>query len=71
MFDKAEVNIFSSDHGTIYIDLIEERGKIVKITRNISEFFGYNKAEIVDMNIDGFMPSIFGRCHNKFLGNFI
>mgnify|MGYP000888460380 FL=1 len=33
--------------------------------------FGYPKSEMVDMNIDGYMPSIFARCHDRFLCNFI
>lgn len=71
LFEKSEVDVFSSEHGTIYIDLIEERGKILKITRNVCSMFGYPKNEMMEMNIDGYMPSIFARCHDRFLCNFI
>jgi PAS domain S-box-containing protein len=71
LFEKTEVDVFNSEHGTIYIDLIEERGKIMKITRNVCDMFGYPKSEMVEMNIDGYMPSIFARSHDKFLLNFI
>lgn len=43
----------------------------MKITRNVCDLFGYPKNEMVEMNIDGYMPSIFARCHDRFLCNFI
>ena len=68
---KAEGDNISSDHGIIYIDLVEERGKIKKITRNICDFFGYAREDMVGFNINLFMPTIFGKNHAKFLSNFI
>ena len=43
---KAEGESISSDHGIIYIDLVEERGKIKRMTRNISDFFGYAREDM-------------------------
>jgi PAS domain S-box-containing protein len=51
--------------------LVQERGRIKKITRNISEFFGYAKEEMVGFNINLFMPSLYGKYHAQFLSNFI
>ena len=65
------MNVFSSEYGAIYIDLIEERGKIKKLTQNICDAYGYNKEDMVSFNINQFMPNIFGRFHAKFLSNFI
>ena len=50
---------------------MEERGKIKKITRNIGEFFGHAREDMVGFNINLFMPTIFGRNHARFLSNFI
>ena len=51
--------------------MIEERGKIKKLTQNICELFGYNKEDMIGYNINQFMPNIFGKHHAKFLSNFI
>jgi hypothetical protein len=42
-FHKTEVNIFSPEYGAIYIDLIEERGKIKKLSQNVCDLYGYSK----------------------------
>ena len=68
---KAEGESFPTESGIIYIDLVEERGKIRKITRNVSDFFGYAREDMVGFNINLFMPTIFGKNHAKFLSNFI
>ena len=51
--------------------MVEERGKIKKITRNVSDFFGYAREDMVGFNINLFMPTIFGKNHARFLSNFI
>ena len=68
---KSEGEVVSSDSGIIYIDLVEERGRVRKITNNIADFFGYAKEDIINSNINQFMPSMFGKAHGKFLSNFI
>lgn len=71
LMQKAEGEAVAEEQGIIYIDLVEERGRIRKITLAISEFFGYSKEDMVGFNINLFMPSLFGKCHAKFLSNFI
>lgn len=51
--------------------MVEERGKIKKITKNICEAFGHNYEDMVSYNINQFMPNIFSKYHHKFLINFI
>ncbi len=51
--------------------MVQERGRIKKITRNIAEFFGYGREEMVGFNINLFMPSMYGKYHAQFLSNFI
>jgi hypothetical protein len=71
IYQKLEVNVFGPENGAIYIDLIEERGKIKKMTKNISDIFGYSKEDMISYNINLFMPRLFGRYHARFLSNFI
>ena len=47
------------------------RGKIVNITNNLCKAFNHDKADMVNKNINHFMPRIFGRYHDKYLRNFI
>lgn len=35
LFEKEDQDIFSPEYGVIYIDLVEERGKIKKLTKNV------------------------------------
>lgn len=51
--------------------MVEERGKIKKLTKNICELYGHNYEDMVSFNINQFMPQIFGKHHHKFLTNFI
>ena len=71
IFDKNEDDIFKPEFGIIYIDLIEERGKIKKITKNLCKAFGYNIEDMVSFNINQFMPLLYGKHHHRFLANFI
>ena len=71
IYQKCEVNIFNPENGSIYIDLIEDRGKIKKITKNLTEVFGYSREDMISFNINLFMPRIYGRFHRRFLSNFI
>ena len=57
------------ESGIIYIDLVEERGKIRKITRSVSDFFGYAREDLVGFNINLFMQAIFSKNHARFLSN--
>ena len=68
---KAQGQAIGEEQGIIYIDLVEERGRIKKITLPISEFFGYSKEDMIGFNINLFMPSLFGKYHARFLSNFI
>ena len=68
---RAEGEAISEENGIIYIDLVEERGRIRKITRNISTFFGYAREDMLGFNINLFMPTLFGKYHARFLSNFI
>jgi hypothetical protein len=71
IYQKNEANIFSPEYGSIYIDLVEERGKILNLTSNICEAFGYSREEMIAFNIRRYMPTIFARHHDKFLSNFV
>jgi hypothetical protein len=65
------VDVFQPEYGTIQIDLVRARGKIVNITNNLCKGFNHDKSEMLNKNINNFMPKIFGRSHDKFLRNFI
>lgn len=41
--DKKEINVFSPEFGSIFIDLVEERGKIKNLTKNMCTIYGYPK----------------------------
>ena len=71
IFDKTDEDIFKPEYGVIYIDLIEERGKIQKVTKNLCKAFGYNIEDMISFNINQFMPRLYGKHHAKFLANFI
>jgi len=43
----------------------------VNITNNVCKGFGYDKSEMLNKNINNFMPRIFGRCHDKYLKKFV
>jgi hypothetical protein len=71
IYQKKEANIFNPEFGSIYIDLVEERGKILNITSNMCEAFGYTREEMIAFNIRRYMPTIFSRNHDRFLSNFV
>jgi hypothetical protein len=68
---RAEGEGVSEEKGIVYCDLIDERGKILKMTRNVPGYFGYAREEMVGFNINLFMPTLFGKYHGKFLSNFV
>jgi hypothetical protein len=50
---------------------VEEKGRIKNLTKNMCGLFGYPKEDMTSMNINQFMPRLFGYHHAKFLNNFI
>jgi hypothetical protein len=71
LIQKAEGENFDEEQGVIYIDLVDERGRIKKMTTPISQMFGFSKEDMLGFNIKGFMPATFGSHHEMFISNFI
>jgi len=53
------------------MDLVNNPGKILCITKNVCQILGYKIEDLIDKKVNKVMPFMFSKFHDKFLHKFI
>jgi PAS domain S-box-containing protein len=61
---KERKKLFNQHSGVIFLSLLEDVGKITRVSKNIKQVLGYTSGDLVGLSINELMPFSIRPFHN-------